>query len=70
MQLIVVGEALRRVMGKCLCIMARVKASEFFWPISTWCGLSIRSGKVGTCSAPGVLGITGRTMILWHVRWT
>ena len=29
---IVVGEALRRLTRKCLCTMARVKASEFFGP--------------------------------------
>ena len=29
----VVGEALRRLTGKCLCTMARVKASEFFGPL-------------------------------------
>ena len=29
---IAVGEALRRLTGKCLCIISRVKASEFFGP--------------------------------------
>ena len=31
---IIVGEALRRLTRICLCTMARVKASEFFWLIS------------------------------------
>ena len=29
---IVVGETLRRLTGKCLCIISRAKASEFFYP--------------------------------------
>ena len=30
---IVVGEALRRLVGKCLCALEMAKASEFFWPL-------------------------------------
>ena len=33
---IAVGEALRRLTGKCLCIISGVKASAF----PAWCGLS------------------------------
>ena len=47
-QPIVVGEALRRLTGKCLCTMARVKASEFFGQFQ----LGVACGKVGTWSAP------------------
>ena len=43
---IVVGGALRRLTGKCLCTMARVKASEFFGPLQLGAVCPAGAGKL------------------------
>ena len=59
---IVVGEALRRLTGKCLCTMARVKASEFLAHFNlVWLVQQERKSWYMVCTS--VLGIIGRMMI-------
>ena len=43
---IAVGEALRRLTGKCLCIISRVKASEFFSPLQLGVACSVGAEKL------------------------
>ena len=51
---IAVGEAMRRLTGKCLCILSKDKAAEFFWSISARGGMPCRSRKDSTWSAQSV----------------
>ena len=42
---IAVGETLRRLAGKCLCAVVKCKASDFFLPLQSGCGLPYGRGK-------------------------